>query len=224
MDGLFDKESNLIEPHMDFNIHSTHLAAVPSVLPPGLADNSASSSFDPGRARLQPSQTVCIKAARREPRPTRVGSRTESYCAAFVTVLTLFLSEHSSLADALAQGYSKDKVEPAVKMEVSAFPLEEVRLLDGPFHHAMEMDGKYLLSLDTDRLVRNFRINAGLPTHAEPLGGWEAPDCELRGHFVGHYMSACAQMYAATGDARYKEKGEAVVRALGECQEKVGNG
>jgi hypothetical protein len=124
----------------------------------------------------------------------------------------------------LALGYAGDKVEPAVKMEVWAFPLEEVRLLDGPFRHAMELDGAYLLSLDTERLVRNFRVNAGLPSQAEPLGGWEAPDCELRGHFVGHYMSACAQMYAATGDDRYRDKGEAVVRVLGQCQEKLGNG
>jgi DUF1680 family protein len=124
----------------------------------------------------------------------------------------------------LALGYTRDKVEPVVKMEVWAFPLQEVRLLDGPFRHAMELDGAYLLSLDTERLVRNFRVNAGLPSQAQPLGGWEAPDCELRGHFVGHYLSACAQMYAATGDARYLEKGQAVVRVLGQCQEKLGGG
>src|SRR5581483_1152124 len=64
----------------------------------------------------------------------------------------------------------------------------------------------------------------GLPSNAEPLGGWEAPDCELRGHFVGHYMSACAQMYAATGDPRYKDKGDAVVSVLAECQAKFTNG
>jgi len=127
-------------------------------------------------------------------------------------------------ADSLALGHNRDKVAPVVPLKVWAFPLEDVRLLDGPFHHAMDLDGAYLLALDTDRLVRNFRINAGLPAPGEPLGGWEAPDCELRGHFVGHYMSACAQMFAATGDARYKEKGEAVVKALGECQEKLGSG
>jgi hypothetical protein len=128
------------------------------------------------------------------------------------------------LGDSLALGYTREKVEPAVKMEVWAFPLEEVRLLDGPFRRALELDGAYLLSLDTDRLARNFRVNAGLPSQAEPLGGWEAPTCELRGHFVGHYMSACAQMYAATGDRRYLEKGQAVVRALALCQEKLGGG
>ncbi len=140
--------------------------------------------------------------------------------AAFAIVLT----SQSCLADALSLGYDGDKVEPAVKMEVWAFPLPQVRLLEGPFRHAMELDGAYLLSLDTARLVRNFRVNAGLPSQAEPLGGWEAPDCELRGHFVGHYMSACAQMYAATGEERYKEKGEAVVRELGLCQEKLAGG
>ena len=83
---------------------------------------------------------------------------------------------------------------------------------------------KYLMALDVDRLLRNFRVNAGLPTDAAPLGGWEAPDCELRGHFVGHYLSAVAQMYASTGDKRYKEKGDAVVAGLAECQAKLGNG
>jgi len=141
------------------------------------------------------------------------------------TILALFLGLTSvAQADSLAQGYTRDQAEPVVKLAVWAFPLQEVRLLEGPFRHAMELDGTYLLSLDTERLVRNFRINAGLPAPGQPLGGWEAPDCELRGHFVGHYMSACAQMYAATGDGRYLEKGVAVVRALGACQEKLGGG
>jgi uncharacterized protein len=141
------------------------------------------------------------------------------------TILALLFGLTAAVrADSLALGYNGDRVEPAVPLAVWAFPLEEVRLLDGPFRHAMELDGAYLLSLDSERLVRNFRINAGLPSQAEPLGGWEAPDCELRGHFVGHYLSACAQMYAATGDARYKDRAEAVVRVLAQCQEKLGGG
>ena len=99
-----------------------------------------------------------------------------------------------------------------------------MRLLDGPFKHAMELDQKYLLSLDVDRLLHVFRLNAGLPSSAKPLGGWEDPKCELRGHFVGHYLSACALMYASTGHQRLKEKGNAVVAGLAECQAKLGNG
>ena len=70
-----------------------------------------------------------------------------------------------------------DKVVPLVR----PFPLTDVRLLDGPFKQAMQLDAQYLLSLEPDRLLHNFRVTAGLPSSAAPLGGWEAPDVELRG-------------------------------------------
>lgn len=139
-------------------------------------------------------------------------------------VVALGLSAFSISADELADSGSKVKVQPVVPLKVHAFALEDVRLLDGPFKHAMELDKEYLLSLDVDRLLHNFRINAGLPSTAEPLGGWEEPKGELRGHFVGHYMSACALMYASTGDKRLKEKGDAIVAGLAECQKKLGTG
>ena len=127
-----------------------------------------------------------------------------------------------------AQGFADDeaklKVQPVVAARARSFPLQSVRLLDGPFKHAMELDEKYLLSLDTDRLLHTFRVNAGLPSTAKPLGGWEEPKCELRGHFVGHYLSACALMYASTGDEKLKQKGDAVVAGLAACQAKLGSG
>ncbi len=127
-------------------------------------------------------------------------------------------------ADELADTGSKVKVQPVVPLKVHAFALEDVLLLDGPFKHAMELDKEYLLSHDVDRLLHNFRVNAGLPSTAQPLGGWEEPKGELRGHFVGHYLSACALMYASTGDKRLKEKGDAIVAGLAECQKKIGSG
>ena len=82
--------------------------------------------------------------------------------------------------------------------KVKPFPITQVRLKNGPFKEAMEANRRYLLSLPADRLLHTFRLNAGLPSSAEPLGGWEKPDCELRGHFAGgHYLSACALMYAS---------------------------
>ena len=72
---------------------------------------------------------------------------------------------------------------------------------------------KYLLALEPDRLLHTFRLNAGLPSTAKPLGGWEEPKGELRGHFVGHYLSACALMYASTGDERFKAKASRSWRA-----------
>jgi len=109
--------------------------------------------------------------------------------------------------------------EGTVKMKAEPFPLNQVRLLDGPFKDAMERDHRYLLALDADRLLHNFRVTAGLPSTAKPLGGWEKPDGELRGHSVGHYLSACALMYASTGDERLKARADYIVAELAKCQE-----
>src|ERR1051326_7932824 len=49
-------------------------------------------------------------------------------------------------ADALVEPNPKIKIKPVVKIEARAFPLQNMRLLDGPFKHAMELDEKYLLS------------------------------------------------------------------------------
>ena len=125
---------------------------------------------------------------------------------------------------AWAVAAAADPMAAKVQPKVQPFPLAQVRLLDGPFQRAMEADRKYLLSLDVDRLLHDFRVNAGLPSSAKPLGGWEEPKCELRGHCVGHYLSACALMFASTGDAKVKEKGDQVVAGLAKCQEALGSG
>ena len=106
-----------------------------------------------------------------------------------------------------------------VPLKAYPFALQDVRLLDGPFRDAMVRDQQYLLSLDPDRLLHMFRVTAGLPSTAKPLGGWEAPDVELRGHSLGHFLSACALMYASTGDERFKARAEAIVTELATIQE-----
>jgi len=104
------------------------------------------------------------------------------------------------------------------------FPLRQVRLLDGPFRDGMETNTKWLLSLPSDRLLHTFRITAGLQTSAQPLGGWEKPDCELRGHFTGHYLSACALTHASTGNDEVKAKANSMVAELVKCQQANKNG
>jgi len=125
---------------------------------------------------------------------------------------------------AAPRGESQVKVPPVVALQAEPFPLQDVRLLEGSFKHAMELDRQYLLSLDADRLLHVFRISAGLPSAAKPYGGWMAPDHNSRGEFVGLYLSACAEMYAGTGDERVKEKANAVVAGLAACQERLGTG
>jgi DUF1680 family protein len=100
-----------------------------------------------------------------------------------------------------------------------AFNLNQVHLLDGPCRKAQELNRRYLHELDIDRLLHNFRINAGLKAPGKPLGGWEKPDCELRGHFIGYYLSACTLMYTSTGDGMLKAKADDMVSELAKCQQ-----
>jgi len=112
-----------------------------------------------------------------------------------------------------------------IPRKVQPFPLAQVRLRKGPFQDALEADQRYLHLLPVDRLLHNFRRNATFASDAQPLGGWEKPDCELRGHFAGgHFLSACALMYAATGDGDLKDKAREMVSQLAECQKQFGNG
>ncbi len=112
-----------------------------------------------------------------------------------------------------------------VSWKVLPFPNPRVRLLEGIFKEQTEANRAYLKMLPNDRLAHMFRLTAGLPSTAQPFGGWEKPDCEVRGHFCGgHYLSACALMYASTGDEDLKKKADALVADLAQCQKKHGNG
>ncbi|MFW6163291.1 MAG: beta-L-arabinofuranosidase domain-containing protein, partial [Planctomycetota bacterium] len=106
--------------------------------------------------------------------------------------------------------------------KLRSFPLTEVRLLDGPCKVAQEANRRYLHMLDFDRLLHSFRTNAGLSAPGKPLGGWEGPKVEVRGHFIGHYLSACALMHASTGDAKFKAKAARMVAELAKCQKALG--
>jgi DUF1680 family protein len=101
---------------------------------------------------------------------------------------------------------------------VAPFPLSGVALLSGRFHDNMTRTCAYLKFIDPDRLLHTFRLNVGLPSTAEPCGGWEAPDVQLRGHSTGHLLSALAQAHANTGDDVYAAKARYIVAELAKCQ------
>ena len=112
--------------------------------------------------------------------------------------------------------------------QLNWFSLAEVRLGDGPFLDAQRLDARYLLDLEPDRMLANFRVNSGLGPKAPVYGGWESKDPwnEIRchGHTLGHYLSACACMFQSTGDARFAERVEYIVAELALCQKKRGDG
>jgi len=111
----------------------------------------------------------------------------------------------------------------AFSSKLEPFALHEVQLDAGPLHEAREWNRAYMMRLPNDRLLHNFRVNAGIKSDVKPLGGWEAPHSELRGHFVGHYLSAMAMLYASTGDAEVKAKAGEIVSGIAECQDKLGS-
>ncbi|KAJ0020169.1 hypothetical protein Pint_31153 [Pistacia integerrima] len=103
--------------------------------------------------------------------------------------------------------------------------LHDVRLGPNSLHwRAQETNLEYLLMLEVDRLVWSFRKTADLPTPGIPYGGWENSTNDLRGHFVGHYLSASALMWASTHNETLKEKMSALMSALSDCQKKIGSG
>ncbi|HLF84703.1 MAG TPA: beta-L-arabinofuranosidase domain-containing protein [Blastocatellia bacterium] len=112
----------------------------------------------------------------------------------------------------------------AVRIKARPFELKQVRLRRGPFLDAAEINRKYMASLNQDSLLHMFRVTAGFPSSAKPLGGWEQPENELRGHFTGHYLSACALMSASLGDESFKARGNQLVAELAKCQKALGNG
>jgi DUF1680 family protein len=110
-----------------------------------------------------------------------------------------------------------------VKARVQPFALRDVTLAaDGPYAQSRAWSRGFMLRITPGRLLHNFRLTAGLPSNAVPLGGLEKPDSLLRGHWVGHYLSACALLYGSTGDAEAKARGEAIVAGMAECQSKLG--
>jgi len=122
-------------------------------------------------------------------------------------LLTLLLSA-STLVNA------QDKLYP------NTFPLSAVTLLDGPFKHAQDLNVQTLLKYNTDRLLAPYRKEAGLSAKALQYGNWESDG--LGGHIGGHYLTAMAIHYAATGNAVLKQRMDYMVSELKACQDAMG--
>jgi len=111
-----------------------------------------------------------------------------------------------------------------VKTKVQPFAGTDVRLLPGRFLDAQQANEAVLRRIPADRLIHAFRLNAGIASSAQPLGGWEKPDCEVRGCFAGHFLTASAHMYASTGDPDIKAKADSIVTGLAQCQARLRGG
>ena len=126
------------------------------------------------------------------------------------------------LVSSCQQPVSVNRVAPTVALTAAPFALEDVRVTEGPFFEAAKQNAAYLLELEPDRLLHNFRKFAGLDPKGEIYGGWEKMG--LAGHTLGHYLTAISMHYASTGDERYLEKVNYIVDELAEVAQARGNG
>ncbi len=93
------------------------------------------------------------------------------------------------------------------------FPLSDVKLLDSPFKKAMDLNVNTLLQYDVDRLLAPYLKEAGLEPKGEDFTNWTGLD----GHVGGHYLSALAIHYAATGNPELKERMDYMLSQLALC-------
>ena len=108
-----------------------------------------------------------------------------------------------------------------------------VSLEPGFFLDRSNINRAYLMSLGNEQLLQNHYFEAGLRSECgddiggidnKPHTGWETPSCQVRGHFLGHWISAAARLYRTNGDLQIKAKIDSIVSELGACQERNGNG
>ncbi|AIE84661.1 glycoside hydrolase family 127 protein [Fimbriimonas ginsengisoli] len=102
------------------------------------------------------------------------------------------------------------------QLKAEPFPLSDVKLLGGPFADATKRTADYLLTVEPDRLLHSFRQHSGLAPKGKIYGGWE--NSGLAGHSLGHYLTACSQEFASSGDKRFKDKIDYIVDELVACQ------
>ncbi|HEX5324903.1 MAG TPA: beta-L-arabinofuranosidase domain-containing protein, partial [Capsulimonadaceae bacterium] len=147
-------------------------------------------------------------------------SRRQFIQAAGAVSATLALGVRDSKADAPTQS-----AQGPVTYAARPLPLTAVQLTGGPLKHAQDLDAEYLLKLDTDRMLYYFQQRAGMtPTASEAYGGWEGGGRNLNGAYAGHYLSALSLMYAARGDAQFKDRADDLVQKFAVIQNKHGNG
>lgn len=109
---------------------------------------------------------------------------------------------------------------------IQAINRDNVVLFDSELLRRRAENRRYLMELDSYKLLLHHRFEAGFDFGQKELsnlhGGWENPLCQLRGHFLGHWLSAAAMEVAVTQDAELKAKADTIVQELSKCQKANG--
>src|SRR2546427_7263925 len=94
----------------------------------------------------------------------------------------------------------------AAVVKARPLPLSAVRLLAGPLKHAQELDARYLLALEPDRMLAYYRDRAGLQPKAEPYGGWDGDGRNLTDRKSTRLNSSHSQISYAVFCLKKKKK------------------
>jgi uncharacterized protein len=174
-----------------FGVGAGALIAEQALVPDGI---SATNAAQPNPAQPNPAQPNPAEPTEAPPNPAA--------------------AETLPNATPIPGGYAPD----GTAGRAAALPLHSVELLDSPFRQNQARNTEYLLFLDPERMLRSFRLNYGQPSAAQPIGGWEKPASQIRGHTTGHLLSALALTYANTGNDVALTRGRYLVSQLAALQ------
>lgn len=113
-----------------------------------------------------------------------------------------------------SQTPGKFKITPGSREKVHYFPIQQIKLLDGPLKNIKDKVHNYLLTWNCDSLLHWHRIAAGLQPKAAHYKGWESGSSNI----LGHYLTAISLMYATTNDKQLLERVNYIVDELADCQ------
>ena len=103
---------------------------------------------------------------------------------------------------------------PARPKVWNTFDLSQVRLISGsPFFHAMTVAQEYLIDMDINRM---------LPGRKDAYPGSNQPENTRPGD-TPHYISGVSLMYAQTGDKRFLERSDFLIKSIAENAQKNSN-
>jgi uncharacterized protein len=193
-----------VEPVVDVipisvTVHTGALPQLPTYVITKLQDNNYSTSA----VTWAPFELDCFAGKNSY---TLTGSIADSNIAATAQVTCLPLDQWETLQ--------------RPELKVLPFTLDAVKVTDNVFTDNCNRCIQYLLSCNTDQMLYVFRQAAGLDTNgATPLSGWDSPQCNLRGHTTGHYLSALAQAFQSTHAQALEEKLRVMIDGLEECQD-----
>ncbi len=110
----------------------------------------------------------------------------------------------------------------SVRTPLKEFGYGDVVFLPGAEDATLEQTHGVLMGLSNDRLLKPFRMRAGVAAPGADMGGWYDAQAYAPGHSFGQWLSALSRYYAITGDEATRSKVAGMVRGYGAVPDATG--